>query len=303
MVGILWYVVISFLFAYLIDFAWLLPNSSNALSFQIGGAIRMLTPLIAVLLIKFLRKDSFSRFDIGLCIGKPIWLMIAPLIPLIVLGLTVVLHKLFSMPVNSIDQMIELMWQPAKEQISDDPNALVLYQWMKKASTWGFLFIIITSLIAGVTINAVFGMGEEIGWRGYLIHRLIPHNFYLQTIAIGIIWGLWHAPLIAILGYNYSGQTGIVPLLIFLIFTVSTSFVLNNIRYLSGSIIPPALTHGTLNALGGIMLITFPENPLLSGPAGVIPSIAWLITGVVLDLIRRKSGVTRCETSEEPEAT
>src|SRR5699024_8144281 len=59
------------------------------------------------------------------------------------------------------------------------------------------------SLIGGITVNAVLGFGEEIGWRGFLLREFRALGFWKASLLIGFIWGLWHAPLIIFAGHNY----------------------------------------------------------------------------------------------------
>jgi membrane protease YdiL (CAAX protease family) len=61
---------------------------------------------------------------------------------------------------------------------------------------------VLQALIAGVTINAVSGFGEELGWRGFLQRELVHLGFWKSSICVGLIWGLWHAPLI-LQGHNH----------------------------------------------------------------------------------------------------
>ncbi len=52
-------------------------------------------------------------------------------------------------------------------------------------------------------LNCVTCFGEEWGWRGYLLpHMLEKRSATFSAVTIGIIWGLWHAPITA-LGHNY----------------------------------------------------------------------------------------------------
>ena len=45
--------------------------------------------------------------------------------------------------------------------------------------------------------------GEELGWRGYLLPKIGEKLSPLSaSVFTGVIWGLWHAPIIA-MGYNY----------------------------------------------------------------------------------------------------
>ena len=50
-------------------------------------------------------------------------------------------------------------------------------------------------LLAGLTINAVAGFGEELGWRGFLQNEFRYMSFWKSSIVIGMIWGVWHAPI------------------------------------------------------------------------------------------------------------
>ncbi len=59
-----------------------------------------------------------------------------------------------------------------------------------------FWIAIIQALKAGITINALAGFGEELGWRGLMLDELRQYSLWSASLVIDIIWGLWHAPLI-----------------------------------------------------------------------------------------------------------
>jgi membrane protease YdiL (CAAX protease family) len=63
--------------------------------------------------------------------------------------------------------------------------------------------------------------GEEIGWRGFALPRLLEVSKApaLPTLLLGAIWAIWHAPI-----YLVPGQ-GSIPYPLFFVFTVSLSFV------------------------------------------------------------------------------
>jgi membrane protease YdiL (CAAX protease family) len=49
--------------------------------------------------------------------------------------------------------------------------------------------------VAGYVL-IVNGFGEELGWRGFLAHRLLPRYGQLRTATlVWMVWALWHAPL------------------------------------------------------------------------------------------------------------
>ena len=71
------------------------------------------------------------------------------------------------------------------------------------------LFHILFSLTAGVVIKSVFALGEEWGWRGFLVPKLLQVTSVAKTAFIsGIIWAAWHYPMILFLDYN--GRTPVV---------------------------------------------------------------------------------------------
>ncbi|MFZ5933087.1 MAG: CPBP family intramembrane glutamic endopeptidase [Patescibacteria group bacterium] len=112
------------------------------------------------------------------------------------------------------------------------------------------LLILIAGLVAGPTINALFAFGEELGWRGFLQKELAYLGFWKSSFLIGLIWGMWHIPLV-IQGYNYP-QHPFIGIGMVIIFAILLSPLFNYIRIKSNSVIAVAIMHGTLNAVAGI---------------------------------------------------
>ncbi len=154
------------------------------------------------------------------------------------------------------------------------------------------LVLIGVTVIAGLTINAFFALGEEIGWRGFLYMLLYNRLGYVATsLLIGLIWGLWHAPLIALLNYDFTLPTYYSPappthILLFCLFTTSLTFIMIKVRNLSGSVIPPAIIHGTFNAIVGAALLAsllLPEY--MRFPGGLLGFASTLIVSLIINLI------------------
>lgn len=80
------------------------------------------------------------------------------------------------------------------------------------------------ALMAGLTVNAIFAMTEEIMWRGYLAQAFAGLSFCKKYATIGVLWGLWHIPLIA-LGYNYGAANALPGVVLFVGFCVVMSLV------------------------------------------------------------------------------
>ncbi len=91
------------------------------------------------------------------------------------------------------------------------------------------------------------GIGEEYGWRGYLLPRLMPAGEAGASILIGLIWAFWHLPMM-VLGMNYPGQNVIISSLIFVIFVILMSFPFTWLYLASrGSVLVVALFHIALD--------------------------------------------------------
>ena len=76
-------------------------------------------------------------------------------------------------------------------------------EFFSSASFKSIVVLILIAVVLGGVINIVPTFGEEWGWRGYLMPKLATRLSIVPTMLVtGIIWGLWHAPVVA-LGHNY----------------------------------------------------------------------------------------------------
>lgn len=144
-------------------------------------------------------------------------------------------------------------------------------------------FLILLTLqviIVGSTINALVALGEEVGWRGYLVNNLIHKGFFKSSLIIGFIWGIWHMPLV-LMGLNYP-ESKSIGIFMMVIFTILLSPIMIYITLKSKSIINASIFHGILNSIGGLHLI------LLKGGTDLTKGITGfpgLIVLFVLNLI------------------
>ena len=101
-------------------------------------------------------------------------------------------------------------------------------------------------VIFGFGVNFFAHMCEEIGWRGFALpHLQKRHNALLATLIVGILWGLWHLPLVFL-----AGPMSEYPFLWFFII-VTNAFIYTWIyNSTKGSILLVALFHGSLNLWG-----------------------------------------------------
>lgn len=154
---------------------------------------------------------------------------------------------------------------------------------------WGLAGITaIQAILAGLTINAVFALGEEFGWRGWLADELRPLGPVWANLLTGVLWGLWHAPII-LLGYNYGGSRLGVAFMVVL--CVPLAFLLWRARELTGTLYAPAALHGTFNAFAGFFILVLVQpNPLLAAPVGLIGAgVLAVVAGALWLVPRRRS--------------
>ena len=131
--------------------------------------------------------------------------------------------------------------------------------------------------------NTLFALGEELGWRGYLLPTLMPLGKGRAILLSGVIWGVWHWPAI-LQGRNYPGQP-VLGMFLMIGFCVLFGAFLSWLYLRTNSPWAPALGHGTLNAVAGFPLLFLPGvNMALGGTltslVGWIPMllfVGWLI--------------------------
>lgn len=103
--------------------------------------------------------------------------------------------------------------------------------------------------VAAVLFSCIWVVGEEIGWRGFLVPELIKVASFTRTALIsGVIWTAWHSPLIIWSHYN-SGAPVWYSLACFATLTIAASFVFVWLTIKSGSFWPAVLLHASNNAM------------------------------------------------------
>ena len=139
------------------------------------------------------------------------------------------------------------------------------------------LIIIILQIAVALTIgplfNALFALGEELGWRGYLLVRLEKSGQLRAVVLSGLVWGIWHMPAI-LQGHNYPKHP-VLGVFLMIVFCMLFGAILSWLYFRSRSPWAAALGHGSLNAVAGLPLLFMPEVDLaLGGPVTSI--IGWI---------------------------
>ena len=252
--------------------------------FGIRTPIGMFGPAIAAVLVRIIQREGFA--DAGLRLtapGRPgAWRMylaaylIMPLLIALGIGfalLTGVQHWAFSENLHALSRLIANTLTKQGKSLpagySADQLALI-----------NIITQIALAFTLGILINMIFTFGEEFGWRGYLLPRLAPLGGISAAIITGVIWGLWHAPVIVLDGYNYPGHPW-AGVGVMVIFTVALGMIFAWLRFRSGSVWPSVMGHAALNAQAGFgFLLLSPADSLVRAPiglVGLVPMIAFAI--------------------------
>ena len=125
-------------------------------------------------------------------------------------------------------------------------------------STGVFVALQPAVLPLAAVINIVPVLGEELGWRGWLLPRLMPLGALPAILITGVIWGVWHAPLV-LLGYNYPDAPGWLGVLAMVVMCTLIGAIFGWLRLRSVSVWPAALAHAALNGAAGTPSVLFAE--------------------------------------------
>ncbi len=144
---------------------------------------------------------------------------------------------------------------------------------------WVPLFMLSFPLQTLMLIPLAFG--EEWGWRGYLLPRLLPLGQWPALLIIGAIWGLWHAPVI-LLGFNYP-QHPVLGVLVMVGSCMLIGTLLGWLRLASGSVWPAVLGHAGLNAsAGAIIMLAVDANAIDTTQVGMLGWSGWIVPLLVI---------------------
>lgn len=177
---------------------------------------------------------------------------------------------------------------------SFDPELTVLKKLAASSGKPGLsasalLIVQVLQVVAiGPIVNIIPTMGEELGWRGYLLPKL---RLFLSDraalVITGVIWGVWHLPVI-VMGHNYGTNYVGYPwlgILAMIVFCVVLGVIEGYISIKFESVIPAAMIHSTVNAGAALpcYLAKGWYNTLL-GPAitGLVGGLPFTVLAVIL---------------------
>ncbi len=253
--------------------------------------VAMLTPLVAVLVMLFVvTRDGYTRDglkSLGLHhLGLRAW-PVAILGPLLVLGVAygaVWAAGLaeFAVPDALVDQSAGL--------------GVPVWLWVPFAMIVGPIF----------TLGLVLSLGEELGWRGYLLPRLESLGAWGAVLLTGLLHAVFHLPIIFLTTLYHSGANKGVLVPLFVLSVTLVGMFLGYLRLSTGSVWPAVLGHSAHNSIWAAFSdLSAGSSPLaseyLTGESGVLVILGYAALGgwLMYALTRRSSDTSQAEVAHE----
>lgn len=230
-------------------------KSAEGVGNQLSVLALMFTPGLVGIFCSFIFGHQFR--DIGFKLGKFRYYLIAYTLP--ILAAILVFCGLIVLGIDHFE---------ISPTIIEKQGGLI-----------GALFaIFVVAPTLGALISFVYAFGEEVGWRGFLQQRFIDQKLKYPFLVVGLIWALWHLPLVLFSNYA-SSEVPIFSAALFTVAVTSSSIFIGWLRTASGSIFPAALAHGAHNLwIQDIYPAFLKKGPLDSywgGESGILLAIIY----------------------------
>lgn len=139
---------------------------------------------------------------------------------------------------------------------------------------WVVVLQMLFAILLAPWINILFAVGEETGWRGFLLPQLLPLGQWKAALISGAIWGLWHAPVI-LQGHNYPGYP-IAGIFMMVMLCILLGTILSWLYLNTHSPWVAALAHGSINATAGLSLLFFKPGYNIAFSGTLAAPTAWI---------------------------
>lgn len=274
---IAWFVMLTFALTWLITSPlYLIDDASTVQLLYLPISLLMMAVpgLIAWLIVCKNRPRGHRAAALGFTRPRPVPRFLGYLVLAFIIPITI---GLLSLPLASVLGLYE----------ADFANFSGMQEAFADAGVTGIpiemllLGQVINIVLASWLINLLPALGEEIGWRGWLTPQLLPLGVVPTILITGVLWGLWHTPLI-LLGHNYPHLPGWLAVIFMVIFCTLVGGVLAWLSIRTNSVWPAALGHSTINATAALPLLFSADASYDPAHVGITGTIGWSITAVIL---------------------
>jgi membrane protease YdiL (CAAX protease family) len=260
----------------------LVPGTRITLALVLLASVYMWGPALANIITRFLTKEGNQDIWLkpNLKTGWKYWLLgwFGPGV-LTILGAAI----FFLVFPDTFDSSLDIL----KSQLSASGSSADLI------NPWQIVILqTLAAFLIAPLLNAIATFGEEFGWRAYLLPKLRSLGDRKALLLSGVIWGVWHWPVIA-MGHNYGLDYPGFPwlgLLAMVWFCISGGIFIGWLALKSESVWPAVVAHGALNGIAAISLffIKSPSSMLLGPtPAGIIGVLPFTLVSIIILLVTK----------------
>lgn len=152
------------------------------------------------------------------------------------------------------------------------------------AAKLGSIPVVVAVLIDLAVATVTGSLGEEIGWRGYLLPRLRQMGETKALLFSGLLWGVWHIPLMLFTQDYHADQNLWTYLPVFLVTIIVVSFAIGYTRLRTDSVWPAAIMHAAANmawnAYHFYYSTTSPLADYVTGDTGFVQIILYSLLAI-----------------------
>lgn len=281
------YMIFAFGLAWVIQIiASIFARSGNVMAFQLLLMVCMFMPFLATLIAKIPLKGMGWIPKLKGNIG---WILLAWFGPMLltILG-AVIFYIIFP---NRLD------WSGSYMAIQMGEEAMAELQAAGITIPLLTIITIVQACSYAPLVNGLFGLGEEVGWRGVMYPMLKDKFGRVKGMILGgIIWGAWHWPIMILAGYEYGLEYWGAPFLgmaMFCLYATVAGIILDVLYEKTKCIWVPSVGHGAMNATAGVPILMLNAefaDQLTIGPLpiGIVAMIPYIITAILLLVLAGK---------------
>lgn len=223
----------------------------------------MWAPAAAAIIVQR-RRGASVREKCGLRLGRVAWSAVAWIAPVAFMAAAVGVGLLLPNVSLTTDFSAFLIEQGVPPEQVD-----AVAEQLEALPVSPVVLFVGAGLAAGLTINALAALGEELGWRGLLLAEWAPLGFWKLSLWTGLVWGFWHTPVI-LQGHNFPDN----PILGIVVMTGAGMAMAPFYTYFAlraRSVLAPTFLHGSFNGLGGITIVYLSgAGNLVTAPVGLV---------------------------------
>jgi CAAX protease family protein len=144
-----------------------------------------------------------------------------------------------------------------------------------------------------LALNLVLSTGEELGWRGYMLPRMVEAGVPAPLLVSSLVWGLWHVPLFLWGDLVHDGPAPIIATTLLLGTTTALGYILGRLRLDTGNVWPAVALHivwNTVIQVGFDVVSTGAGRALWIGETGILTVLVLTAIALAYRAVRPASG-------------